>query len=148
MMDFNGMIKEFSLVYPELKDVKLKIIKNDDYIGACNSVYYGEFFYIGKMRYKMQKTDSIFLTENDKNIMLSFLHEIAHAITPYYERKVKNIWIRMDHSDKFYKNFFDIVSLAYQKKFITKMISMSELKKQDEYKRNILNDRVKYIKKI
>jgi hypothetical protein len=63
---------------------------------------------------------------------MTLLHEISHAITPYYERKVKDMWIRIDHSDKFYKNFHKIVLQAYDLKIIDRLYTISELKKIDK----------------
>lgn len=100
--------------------------------------------HIGKMRYKNSITSCITLLENDKNIMFTFFHEVTHAITPYYERKVKNSWIRMDHSDKFYKNFMDIMKYAYEKKYILRTYTLTELKRRDNYKENVKSDRVRF----
>lgn len=141
----NNITRELSINYPVLKNVKIKIVQNNGiFIGKCDSVPYGEYMYIGKMRYKNSITSCITLLETDKNIMFTFFHEITHAITPYYERKVKNNWIRMDHSDKFYKNFMDIMKYAYEKKYINKTYNLSELKKRDNYKENVKSDRQRF----
>lgn len=46
-------------------------------------------------------------------MIFTLLHEITHAIVPYHERKVKEKWIRIDHSDKFYKCFLEILNYAF-----------------------------------
>lgn len=140
-----NIINEYSKTHPELSGVEIKIAKgNDTFIGYCHSEPYGEYVRVGKMRYKRVITSRITLTENDPNMLFTFFHEMTHAITPQYERKVKNNWIRMDHSDKFYKNFYEVMQTAYQKKIICKEYTLSELKRRDGCQENIRSDRARF----
>lgn len=128
------ILKFYKGIYKELESVHIKIlpeIKNTNCIGRCNLETYGDFMFVGKMRYKKTKANYIELTQSDKNITFTLLHEISHAITPYYERKVKNEWIILDHSDKFYKNFLEITKIAYENKIIDKEYTLEMLKRED-----------------
>ena len=128
------ILKFYKGIYKKLEPVYIKIlpeIKNTNCIGRCNLETYGDFMFIGKMRYKKTKANYIELTQSDKNITFTLLHEISHAITPYYERKVKNEWIIVDHSDKFYKNFLEITKIAYENKIIDKEYTLKMLKRED-----------------
>lgn len=51
--------------------------------------------------------------------VISFIHECAHGITPQRERKVKHEYIRIDHSRQFYENFSELLSFAYERKYIS-----------------------------
>lgn len=144
-MDYNAIIKEFSKIYPSLENINVVIVKNNkEFVGKCTSESYGDYVYIGKMRYKNSVTSCISLTETASDMTFVFFHEMTHAITPYYERKVKSQWVRMDHSDKFYKNFMDIMKIAYEKKYIGREYSLQELKKRDGYMENIKSDRNRF----
>lgn len=57
-----------------------------------------------------------------------------------YERKVKNSWIRLDHSDKFYTNIIKILNLAYELKIIDYRYTIKELKRKDGFRENHLSD--------
>ncbi len=93
-MDWNKIIKDFSKLHKELQNVKIKIGMDDGtYEGMCYSENFGEFTYEGKLRMKQINTSCIILKNATINVLL---HEMAHAITPYCERKRKEEWIRID----------------------------------------------------
>ena len=134
-MNVNKILNIYKKKYPELNKLHIKIVplNNDSTcVGKCELTLIGEFINIGKMRYRHVIPDFIQLTENDKDITFTLLHEISHAITPYYERKVKDQWICMDHSDKFYKNYLDVVKIAFFNKIIDKEYDMKALKIRDK----------------
>ena len=65
----------------------------------------------------------------------------THAITPQLERKVKNEYIRIDHSRLFYENFLELLNLAYKLKYINFTFSnIKELMIKDNRNENIKND--------
>src|SRR5581483_3789184 len=72
-----------------------------------------EWVYISdNMRQKETNPISIHLSTCIKhNELLSFIHELAHIITPYIEIKRKDEWVCEAHSIIFYKNFLEIISL-------------------------------------
>ena len=65
---------------------------------------------------------------------------MCHAVTPYCERKVKNQWIRFDHSHLFYNNFLDIINIAYSLNIIDRTYTLKELKQKDEMKLQFKSD--------
>ncbi len=130
----NELLKFYQKIYPILEPVYIKLvpkIKNSNCVGRTMTVPVGEFMIVGKMRYVNIKPQYIELTQNDKNIIFTLLHEITHGITPHYERKVKEQWIVMDHSDKFYTNFLQIMNIAYENEIIDKKYTLTMLKKED-----------------
>ena len=143
---FENIIKNLEKIFIEFKDVEIKFKSNKYFCGMCVANTYGEYYYIGKMRYKLTKTKSIILNQDAPNIMFTFLHECTHVITPEYERKVKDKWIRLDHSDKFYTNFMKIIQIANQLKIIELNCTIKELKKLDDSNANIKSDLSRFIK--
>lgn len=131
-MNPNNILDEFKKLYPEIKNVKLKYFTHNKFVGCCYCTTVGDYIYEGKFRYKHIQPKFINITLTDKSIVKTLLHEIAHAITPQYERKVKDEWIQMDHSDKFYKNFHKIILQAYDLKIVDKQYTMQELRKLDK----------------
>lgn len=141
---FENILKQFSKIYEELKDVKIKFQSHDLFKGYCNSIPIGEYEHIGKMRYKQKKTISITINPDLPDKLFVFLHEMTHAITPYYERKVKNEWIRLDHSDKFYTNFHKVMEIAFKLNIVDNVYDMKELKRRDESSENIKSDLMRF----
>jgi hypothetical protein len=126
-----NILDAFKKFYPQLNNVKLLFQENNKFnIAQCEVEPYGDHIYIGKMRYKFIIPKTILLS-HEKNIVMSLLHEITHAITPQYERKIKNEWIILDHSNKFYQNFLIICNIAYKQKIINKQFNIKELYKFD-----------------
>ena len=129
------IIKLYSNAYPQLKNIKLDVIVGDKkYAGLCHSELIGEFVLCGKFRYKNIKASKITISKNDPDWMFTLLHEICHVITPYYERKIKNKWIKLDHSHKFYNNLCVIFDFAYKNKVIDSIVTLDRLKLMDQGK--------------
>jgi hypothetical protein len=143
---FENIIRDFEKIFVEFKDVKVKFKSNDFFCGMCVGEPYGEYYFIGKMRYKLTKTKSIILNQQSPNIVFTFLHECSHVITPQYERKVKNEWIRLDHSDKFYVNFMKIIEIANHLGIIELRCTIKELKKLDDSNANTKSDLARFTK--
>lgn len=141
---FENILKEFAKIYEEFKNVKVKFQEHDIFKGYCTSYPIGDYGYVGKMRYKLKKTTAITINPKLQDVTFVFLHEMSHVITPYYERKVKNEWIRLDHSDKFYTNFHKVIEIAYKLKIINTMYDMKELKRRDESSDNIKSDLIRF----
>lgn len=142
---FENIIKNLEKIFVEFKDVKIKFKSNELFYGMCIGESYGEYYYIGKMRYRLTRIKSIILNPNKPNILFTFLHECSHVITPNYERKVKNQWIRLDHSDKFYINFNKIIKIANDLKIINLNCTIKELKKLDDSNANIKSDYTRFL---
>jgi hypothetical protein len=125
----------FKVKYPELKQVKLEFTPYTNkykYQGRSHIDVIGSFENNGKNRYKKIKPLSIELIDGYSNILFTLLHEIAHCITKYRERKIKEEWVILDHGDDFYKSYHDILNYAYEKKIIQKKFSLNEIKKFDK----------------
>lgn len=136
---YQDILNKYSKIYRELDNVKVKArdMSHSNFQGYCYSHPVGEFTIEGKIRYKRVVTDYIILdiSNPDKaQIMFTFLHEMSHAITPYCERKVKNQWIRLDHSHKFYESFRQIMEIAFAQGIVDKQYTISDLKRKDEMK--------------
>ncbi len=132
--DINNILKLYQKIFPVLEGVYIKIvpkIKNSDCIGRCNFEVVGKFIFIEQVRYKHIRPKYIELTQNDKNIIFTLLHELAHAITPHYEKKVDDRWTIIDHSDYFYDNYLKIMNIAYENNIINKKYTFEMLKKDD-----------------
>ncbi len=95
---------------------------------------FGEYYYItNKMRCRDIIPSDIIIEENTLDVMIfTLLHEITHTITPYVERKIKDVWINMDHSNIFYDNFLKIIEHAYNNKIINKQYDMKQLRQKDK----------------
>ena len=81
------------------------------------------------------------MNKNRENMLFIFIHECTHGITPQRERKVKNSYIRIDHSRQFYENFLELLSYAYELNYISyKFNNIEELMKRDNRQENVKND--------
>ena len=77
------------------------------------------------------------MKKKENELLFIFIHECSHAITPHRERKVKNKFIRIDHSREFYENFLKLLNIAYNNKLINqKFNNIEELMKKDKRKEN------------
>ena len=84
---------------------------------------------------------NIVLNKKHDDMVFIFLHECTHGITPQRERKVKNTYIRIDHSRQFYENFLDLLTFAHELKYISyKYDNIEELMKRDNRNENAKND--------
>ena len=142
-----NLLNEFSKKYPQLKNVSIEHIPyNNLYIARCLVDKIGDYINVKKGRIinviprKILLTD-IVLNKKRENMLFIFIHECTHGITPQRERKVKNSYIRIDHSRQFYENFLELLNYAYELNYISyKFNSVEELMKRDNRKENAKND--------
>ena len=147
MEKLNNLLNAFSKKYPQLKNVNIEIIPyNNLYIARCLVDKVGNYIQVKKGRILNVIPRKILLTNivmNKKpdDMVFIFIHECTHGITPQRERKVKNNYIRIDHSRHFYENFLDLLSFAYELKYISyKYNNIEEVMRHDNRKENIKND--------
>ena len=107
-----NIYKQYQRIYPELKEVKLILNKScriDGCEGICHIELIGNYITEGKRRYRLTKVHKIELNQDisEKRKKFALLHEMAHAITPVYERKIKDEWIipHGGHDHEFYQSF-------------------------------------------
>ena len=142
-----SLLKEFSKKYPQLKNVNIELIPyNNLYIARCLVDKVGNYIEVKKGRIinvipkKILLTDIVMNKKSDDMIFI-FIHECTHGITPQRERRVKNNYIRIDHSRQFYENFLELLSYAYDLKYISyKYNTVEELMKRDNRQENSKND--------
>lgn len=142
-----NLLNEFSKKYPQLKNVSIERIPyNNLYIARCLVDKIGDYINVKKGRIinviprKILLTD-IVLNKKRENMLFIFIHECTHGITPQRERKVKNSYIRIDHSRQFYENFLELLTYAYELNYISyKLNSVEELMRRDNRKENAKND--------
>jgi hypothetical protein len=140
---YQNILNIFSNKYPSLKNVGIKTnLSNKSFQGLCNSVTVGDFTYFKKIRCKnvLAHSITIDITQSKNSALFTFLHEMCHAVTPYCERKVKNQWIRFDHSHLFYNNFLIITNIAFSLNIIDRPYTLKELKQKDEMKTQYKSD--------
>ena len=142
-----NLLNDFSKKYPQLKNVNIELVPyNNLYIARCLVDKIGDYINVKKGRIINVIPRKILLTEmvmnkNRENMLFIFIHECTHGITPQRERKVKNSYIRIDHSRQFYENFLELLSYAYELNYISyKFNSVEELMKRDNRKENVKND--------
>jgi len=147
MEKINKLIIDFSKKYPFLKNIEIETCSyNNLYIARCLVDKSGDYILIKKGRIRNVIPKKIILTEavlnkNEDDILFIFIHECTHAITPHFERKVKNEYVRIDHSRLFYDNFLELLNLAYQLKYINYRFSnIKDLMIKDNRNENIKND--------
>ena len=133
--ELNDILDIYKRIYPQIKNVHIKMVSPGSdkmCIGKCVMDIIGDFVYVGKMRYKQVIPEYIQLEENERDIIFTLLHEISHAITPYFERKVKDKWVIMDHSDKFYNNFLAVLDIGFERKLVDKKYDLKSLRQRDK----------------
>jgi hypothetical protein len=142
-----NLLAIFSKYYPDLKNVNVEITKyNNLYIARCLVDKVGEYINVKKGRILNITPKKIIMTEvamnkKEDDLLFTFIHECTHAITPHRERKVKNKFIRIDHSRHFYENFLKLLNIAFDNKIIKqKYNNLEELMKKDNRKENANND--------
>lgn len=70
----------------------------------------GDWIYLSnKTRCKKVKPISIHLMRGDPEIKDTLLHEIAHCLCMYQERKVKGVWVPIFHGHLFEAKFRDVI---------------------------------------
>lgn len=92
----------------------------------------GDFIQNGKMRERKIRPYGIVLNHELEHRNFVLLHEIAHCVSPYVERKHKDEWVKVDHDRQFYDNFMIIISLANKAGlFDKKFQNLDDLKRYD-----------------
>ena len=142
-----NLLTVFSKYYPNLKNIELEIEQyNNLYIARCLVDKVGDYINVKKGRIlniipkKIIMTDVV-MEKKDEELLFIFIHECTHAITPHRERKVKNKFIRIDHSREFYENFLKLLNIAYNNKVIyQKFNNIEELMQKDKRNENVNND--------
>mgnify|MGYP001273864076 FL=1 len=147
MEKINKLLNVFSETYPLLKDVVIETEEYSNlYVAKCMVDKIGEYINVKKGRILNIIPKSIILTtaaleKEEKDLIFIFIHECTHCITPHREKKVKDSYIRIDHSRQFYENFFILIKIANKSKYFDQTFeSIEELMKRDNRNENISND--------
>ena len=154
MEKINQLKLEFSKIYPCFKHVDIETCSyNNLYIARCVGDITGDYKIIKKGRIinilpKKIILSDVALKKKDEDLLFIFIHECTHAITPRVERKVKNEYVRIDHSRLFYEKFLELLNVAYNLKYINYTFSnIKELMIRDNRNENMKNDYKIYSKK-
>ena len=141
----------FSNYHPQFKKVKITIIDYDYvFVAKCKGKSTGEYYIQKKNRLRDIIPTEILLTkaatkEKESKLIFIFIHECSHGITPTVERKVKNDYVRIDHSRHFYDNFLRLLNIAFEHNLYSyKPKNIKELMRRDNRKENIKNDYKRY----
>ena len=129
MNDIERIFEIFKGKFQKLKNVKLTFIdKSNDIEGKCMYDTIGTYENINKGR--IQNINPIeIIVYNIGDIILTLLHEISHALTMHYERKVGyKEYVYVEHSHLFYAKFLEIMNFAYEYKIINKKYDLKSLK--------------------
>jgi len=147
MEKINQLKLEFSKIYPCFKHIDIETCSyNNLYIARCVGDITGDYKIIKKGRIinilpKKIILSDVALKKKDEDLLFIFIHECTHAITPRVERKVKNEYVRIDHSRLFYENFLELLNVAYNLKYINYTFSnIKELMIRDNRNENMKND--------
>jgi hypothetical protein len=142
-----SLLAIFSKTYPQLKNIEIEVIPyNNLFVARCIVDKIGEYIAIKKGRIYNIIPKKIILTTNamekqEQELLFIFTHECTHGITPHIERKVKNNYVRIDHSRQFYIQFFKLLVIANESNYITrKFATIEELMTKDNRNENISND--------
>ena len=146
MENINKLKIDFSKKYPCFKVVEIEICPyNNLYVARCMVDKIGDYISIKKGRIRNIIPRKIILTDaalkkKEDELLFIFIHECTHAITPQFERKVKNEYVRIDHSRLFYENFLELLNLAHKLKYIDYIFSdVKDLMIKDNRNENIKN---------
>ena len=147
MDKINQLKLEFSKIYPCFKHVDIETCSyNNLYIARCVGDITGDYKIIKKGRIinilpKKIILSDVALKKKEDDLLFIFIHECTHAITPRVERKVKNEYVRIDHSRLFYEKFLELLNVAYNLKYINYTFSnIKELMIRDNRNENMKND--------
>jgi hypothetical protein len=150
----NKLLLIFSETYPLLKNVTIITEEYTNiYVAKCLVDRVGEYISVKKGRILNVIPKTIILTtvainKNEKDLIFIFIHECTHCITPHREKKVKDSYIRIDHSRQFYENFLTLIEIANKSKYYEQTFdSIKDLMKRDNRKENISNDLKMYTNK-
>jgi len=154
MEKINQLKLEFSKIYPCFEHIDIETCSyNNLYIARCVGDITGDYKIIKKGRIinilpKKIILSDVALKKKDEDLLFIFIHECTHAITPRVERKVKNEYVRIDHSRLFYEKFLELLNVAYNLKYINYTFSnIKELMIRDNRNENMKNDYKIYSKK-
>lgn len=134
--DLDIIFEKFKTKFKVFETVTLSVMDRDyklEYHGRCITDLAGDYFIVGKNRFKKIKPLKIEIhrSGNPNHDKLTLLHEMAHAITDYCERKTKSGWIVMDHNRNYYENFLTIMNSAYDMKIVDEKYTIESLRKID-----------------
>jgi hypothetical protein len=142
-----SLLAIFSKTYPQLKDIEIEIIPyNNLFVAKCVADKIGEYIPVKKGRIHNIIPRKVILTthameKQEQELLFIFTHECTHGITPYRERKVKETYVRIDHSRHFYIQFFKLLLIANESNYITrKFATIEELMTKDNRNENMTND--------
>lgn len=147
MEKLKKLLKIFSQTYPQLQNIEIEASPDDTtFVARCLVKVVGDFIQVKKGRIRSVVPQKILITEcaflkDSQELLFIFIHECTHGITPQRERKVKNNYIRIDHSRHFYTNFFKLLKIAEDNKFLSQSFtSVEEIMKKDNRKENMNSD--------
>lgn len=147
------LLSVFSETYPLLKGVAIETVPyNNIFVARCLVDRVGEYISVKKGRILNVIPTAVVLTsaalaKNESDMMFIFIHECTHCITPHREKKVKNSYVRIDHSRQFYENFLTLIGIANRSGYYARTFgSIEELMKRDNRNENISNDLKMYTK--
>jgi len=147
MEQMQKLLKIFSKTYPKLENVEIEVVPdNSIFVAQCLVEVAGKFIQVKKGRIRLVVPQKILITEcaflkDTQDLFFIFIHECTHGITPQRERKVKNNYILLDHSRDFYNNFFKLLKIAKENKFLSQSFnSVEEVMKKDNQKENMKSD--------
>ena len=142
-----SLLAIFSKIYPQLKDIEIEVIPyNNLFVAICVVDKIGEYIAVKKGRIHNIIPKKIILTTNamekqEQELLFIFTHECTHGIIPHRERKVKDRYVRIDHSRQFYIQFFQLLLIANESNFITrKFATIEEVMTKDNRNENMTND--------
>ncbi len=147
MEKINKLLLVFSETYPLLKNVTIETeAYTNIFVAMCLVDRVGEYISVKKGRIlniipKKIILTSVALEKNENDLIFIFIHECTHCITPHREKKVKDNYIRIDHSRQFYENFLKLIEIANKSKYYEQTFdSINDLMKRDNRKENVSND--------
>ena len=147
MDSIQNLLNIFSNKFPALNNITIDIVPyNNLYLARCIGDCSGDFIPVKKGRIQNITPTKIILTERVfdlslEKLLILFTHECSHGITPRRERKVKNQFIRIDHSRQFYENFLLLIQIANHNNIIhTTFENVEQLMNFDNRKDNVTND--------
>ena len=135
-MELHTVYNFFITKYPILKSIELKIIPYSpklEYEGRCEYNTVNNWIIINKYRKCSIKVKNIEIVDYGDKIF-TLIHEISHALSPHYERKVKGEYMYVDHSHMFYEKFHELMKLAYDNSIVDKIYDLKKLKLVDKCK--------------
>ena len=147
MEQLEQLLLVFSKTYPQLQNINIEVSPNDTtFVARCLVEIVGDFIQVKKGRIRLVVPQKILITQeaflkDPQELLFIFIHECTHGITPQRERKVKNNYVRIDHSRDFYNNFLELLKIAETHQFLNRSYkSVEEIMKKDNRKENMDSD--------